>query len=120
MATALATVRTTTTRRDAAPRQFDSVVSPRRGAQSRDAETNKTRTRRRIMASRVKERGPQSVATTLATMRTTTTRRKCQRIAVIIFMIKNRAIFIGRIDCHALCPTTLPLSRRRYVGFGRI
>ena len=91
-----------TTRRDAASREFDSVASPRRGAQSRDAETSKTRTRRRRMASRVKERGPLSVATVLATARTTTTRRQRKQIVVIMFMIKSRATFIGMIDCHCV------------------
>ena len=54
------------------------------------------------MASRVKERGPLSVATVLATARTTTTRRQRKQIVVIMFMIKNRAIFIGMIDCHCV------------------
>ena len=45
------------TRRDTVPREFDSVASPRRGAQSRDADTSKTRTRRRIMTCRVIKRG---------------------------------------------------------------
>ena len=55
--------------RDDAPREFDGVPSPHRGAQSGDAETSKTRTRRRIMTSRAKERGSRVLA--MARVRTT-------------------------------------------------
>ena len=48
--------------RDNAPREFDGVASPHRGAQSGDDKASKTRTRRMIMTSRAKERGSQVLA----------------------------------------------------------
>ena len=66
---------------------FDSVASPRRGAQSGDTETSKTRTRRRIMTSPFKERGPRGVAR--ARTRTTMTSRRQQRIDVAMIIIKK-------------------------------
>ena len=76
-----------TTRRDAAPRDSDSVASTRRGAQSGDAKMSKTRTRRRIMTNRVKEKGPRDVARTSA--RTTTTSRRRQQIDVAMIIMKK-------------------------------
>ena len=66
---------------------FDSVASPRRGAQSGDTKTSKTRTRRRITTSPFKERGPRGVARA----RIITTSRQWQKIDEAMIIIKKES-----------------------------